>query len=310
MLQQTRVEAVVPYYERFLRRFPDTDSLARAREEDVLAEWAGLGYYRRALDLRRAAALVCEGGGGELPRTAAAWRELPGVGAYTAAAVSSIAFGERVAVVDGNVRRVAARFLRLDEADGPALQRAAAAWAQGLMDALPRGPKEGAGDLNQALMELGATVCRPRAPRCGDCPLAAECEARAAGTPERWPRRAARKPALELRLAFLVAGSGDRWLLWRRMEGWNPGLYEPPSFADGPRRALQRRWAEDGRAGVVGEVLGEVRHAITRHRIRGRVLWLRGWDGRGGVDPARVPLTGLARKVLMLAAARPARAEP
>ena len=173
MLQQTRVDVVVPYYRRFLERFPDLQTLAAAREDEVLALWSGLGYYARGRNLHRAARTAAASGG--LPRTAAKLRELPGFGPYTAAAVASLAFGEQVALVDGNVARVLARVLRLP---GDAAQARAAAWrvaAQLLPDAR-------AGEFNEALMELGATVCTPKNPRCVDCPLEAGCGGRALPT--------------------------------------------------------------------------------------------------------------------------------
>ncbi|TAH39795.1 MAG: A/G-specific adenine glycosylase [Planctomycetota bacterium] len=300
MLQQTRVEAVLPYYARFLQRFPTLTALAAAPEAEVLRYWAGLGYYSRARNLRAAAQQLESRR--RLPDSAAAWRELPGIGEYTAAAIASITFRERVPVVDGNVRRVAARYLALDAPQrSPALHKAASVWGHHLMQGLA--PRAHPGDLNQALMELGATVCTPRAPRCDACPLAPDCAARAAGEPERWPHPDVRRPAVALRLAFLVAGQGERWLLVRRSAGWNPGLYEPPSLPDAAPRRLQAAWKRGGSSGRIGGELGEIRHTITHHRIRGRVLQLDGWDGRNAVDPARVPLTGLARKVLAVAAA-------
>ena len=153
MLQQTRVAAVVSYYERFLRRFPDVGTLARARIDTVLTLWSGLGYYRRARHLHAAARILRRDG---FPRTAADWRRLPGVGPYTAAAVASIAFGEPAAVVDGNVTRVLSRLHALD--DGRPVGDLAQAWLS------PRAP----GDFNQAVMELGATVCTPRSPECAE----------------------------------------------------------------------------------------------------------------------------------------------
>ncbi|MEW6253156.1 MAG: A/G-specific adenine glycosylase, partial [Planctomycetota bacterium] len=159
MLQQTRVDTVVPYYEHFLAAFPTAQALAAAPLPRVLHLWQGLGYYRRARHLHRAALLLVRGHGGELPRTASAWSALPGVGRYTAAAIASIVHGEPVAAVDGNVKRVLARLCRItDDLDAPATQRRL--WA--LADALlaPRAP----GDFNQAMMELGARVCTPRTP--------------------------------------------------------------------------------------------------------------------------------------------------
>ena len=310
MLQQTRVAVVVPFYERFLERFPSVAELAAAEEEEVLRYWAGLGYYRRARMLHRAASVVCEELDGELPTTAAALKQLPGVGEYTSAAVASIAYGERAPVVDGNVKRVAARYLGLELAsDARELHHAADAWGARLMADLPdSAPDPGgaaggrpAGDLNQALMELGATVCLPRNPLCPECPVRGGCRAFAHGRQDELPRAPARMKWKELKLAFLAARDGDRVLLQRRTEGWNPGLYEPPSLPDGSRESLQQGWSGmRGRAGTIGAELGQVRHTITNHRIRARVVALDDWPGDDLVRPDSVPLTAMAKKILAL----------
>ena len=167
MLQQTRVAAVIEHYHEFLRRFPTVQKLASAREASVLAAWSGLGYYRRARMLHAAAKVVARERGGTFPETSAEWRTLPGVGRYTAAAIASIAFGEAVAVVDGNVERV------LQRITGRAIS-GEQMWeqAESLLD------RNRSGDFNQAMMELGATVCTPRAPACLSCPLVDLCAAR------------------------------------------------------------------------------------------------------------------------------------
>ncbi len=208
MLQQTRVDTVVPFYERFLRRFPDVKSLARAREPAVLAAWSGLGYYRRARNLHAAARLITREHGGRIPRTRETLLALPGIGGYTASAIASIAFGSPEAAVDGNVIRVLARIAGLKgRRDSVALRRHVGAWAE----SLARGPRPG--DWTQALMELGATVCLPRDPFCGGCPAARFCVARASGDPGRYPEALpARAPRAERRL-LLLASSGDRVLL-------------------------------------------------------------------------------------------------
>ena len=199
ILQQTTVAAGVPRWERFLSRFPTVASLAAAPERDVLAEWSGLGYYARARNLHRAARQVMQDGG-TVPRSVGELRALPGVGPYTAAAVASIAFGVPAPLVDGNVARVLARLLAV-----PGDVRAGAARA--LVDDAAAAflNRRSPGDHNQALMELGALVCLPRAPRCGSCPLARECRALASGQPESFPVRRPRKPAVRIRLAAGVA---------------------------------------------------------------------------------------------------------
>jgi len=174
MLQQTRVETVIPYYERWVRRFPGWDALAGAEEEEVLGEWTGLGYYRRARNLHRTARVVRERFGGALPEDSEALKRLPGVGEYTAGAVSSIAFGRVVPAVDGNVRRVLCRLFDLEAPTASRLREAAA----GLVD--PERP----GDFNEAMMELGATVCTPRSPGCAGCPT----------SPPGWPSASCATP--------------------------------------------------------------------------------------------------------------------
>ena len=197
MLQQTRVETVVPYYERWVRRFPGWDELADAGEDEVLREWTGLGYYRRARNLHRTAQVVRERFGGELPEDPAALRELPGVGEYTAGAVASIAFGRAVPAVDGNVKRVLCRLFDMEAPTAGRLREV----ATGLVD--PGRP----GDFNEAMMELGATVCTPRSPGCGGCPVREWCRARAAGTvAERPARRPRKRVPRVVHVAVVVVG--------------------------------------------------------------------------------------------------------
>jgi A/G-specific adenine glycosylase len=199
MLQQTRVAAVIPYYERFLERFPDIRALAEAPPEEVLRLWSGLGYYSRARNLQKAAQQIVTLHGGEFPRGRDAVRALMGVGDYTAAAIRSIAFGAKEAVLDGNVARVLARLqaIRGDLRESRrwrALQRT----ASDLLD--PRS----AGDWNQAMMELGATVCTPRAPQCLLCPVAKFCEAKRMGNAESFPEKRRKRESVEIVLAAAV----------------------------------------------------------------------------------------------------------
>ena len=184
MLQQTQVETVIPYYLRFIRAFPTIEALAAAPLEDVLKLWEGLGYYSRARNLQRAARVVVDQHDGELPRDVDGLLALPGIGRYTAGAIASIAFGRAAPVLDGNVIRVFARLLDLDEdvtrsATQTKLWRIAEDWL----------PAEDAGEYNQALMELGQRVCKPRNPRCGACPIRAHCRAWKAGAQDSRPRR-------------------------------------------------------------------------------------------------------------------------
>ncbi len=273
MLQQTRVEVVITRYEAFLRRFPDLRSLAAAPETDVLAEWAGLGYYRRARQLHAAARRVVEAHGGRLPTRSAELLLLPGFGRYTAGAVASIAHGEKVGAIDGNVQRVVARLLALE--DEPQ-RRSGAVEIEAVVDALleESSPRE----LNEGLMELGATVCTPRRPRCAHCPWGHACEARQSGEPERWPIRRARKPMIGVHSFVAVVRRGESWLWRRRPEsGRNAGLWELPStgFVADPERdettadvQLVRLGRELGRSWRVGAALARVRHTITHHRVQ------------------------------------------
>ncbi len=261
MLQQTRVETVVPYYRRWLDRFPDVARLADAPADDVLKHWEGLGYYSRARNLHRAALLVRERHGGELPSDPEALRALPGFGEYTAGAVASIAFGRRLPAVDGNVRRVLARVHDVPAPTAAWLRRTAAALV----------PADRPGDYNQALMELGATVCLPRAPRCDACPLTALCLARARGTAAERPARKRRPPVPSVELdTAVVFDEGGRLLQVRSPEGGLlAGLWGFPAAeraAGEAASAAAARAAGDAGARVLpaeAVELGAVRHQFS-----------------------------------------------
>jgi len=233
MLQQTRVDTVVPYYRAWMGRFPDIDALADADEEEVLRAWQGLGYYGRARRLHEGARVLRERFGGVLPRRSEELRKLPGIGDYTAGAVASIAFGEVVPAVDGNVRRVLSRLFDLTAPTPKDLW----ALADGLVD------RARPGDFNQALMELGALTCLPRTPRCGDCPLGDECLARARGTVADRPAAKKRKAIPEVDMAVLVAVAldgeeGPHVLMRKRSDaGLLAGMWEFPGvdLASRPR---------------------------------------------------------------------------
>src|SRR5512137_208808 len=209
MLQQTTVKAATPYYEAFLKRFPTLQSLAEEPEEEVLAAWSGLGYYHRARNLHRGAQHVAERHGARFPRTLEAALAVPGVGLYTASAILSIAYGLPLPVVDGNVRRVLARLLALRgpeyRKDGPYYNR-----AEELLD------RERPGDWNQALMELGATVCTPRNPGCDACPLRSACRARALGLVDELPEGRARRAPVDVQVAAALVERDGKVLLVRR----------------------------------------------------------------------------------------------
>jgi A/G-specific adenine glycosylase len=271
MLQQTRVAAVLPRYEAFLSRYPDPASLARADEEEVLASWSGLGYYGRARRLHAAARAIVDGHDGEVPSEVEGLRALPGVGAYTAGAVLSIAFGRPEPVVDGNVERVLSRALLIEGnvKRGEARKRL---WecARGLV-------REGPPDrVNQALMELGALVCLPGSPRCSDCPIEDRCAARARGIEERLPELPEKRKPVSVTLSLGLARRGAEVLLARAPEGgflagtWGPPFTTVEDGAD-PASALARADAvHHGLDLDVGRLLGTVRHAITHHRITAR----------------------------------------
>ncbi len=282
MLQQTTVSVAGPYFVRFVRRWPTLESLAGASEPEVLAAWSGLGYYHRARNLLRAARQIRERHGGRVPADAAALRDLPGVGAYTAGAILSIGHNLPYPAVDGNVSRVVARLaaLRGDPAR-PAGRRAVERVVRAMM------PPGRAGAFNQALMDLGATVCTPRQPRCGACPVSAGCEALRLGKVDRIPPAKPSLPARQVDLAAVVVRRQDSCLLVRReAAGLMRGLWEfPTTPARGPKRASEvaRRLG----ARLLSRT-GEVRHTITRHRMRVAVYEAapaarrRGTPARGG----------------------------
>jgi len=303
MLQQTRVETALPYFERFLARFATIEALAEASEEEVLVHWAGLGYYRRARQLHQTAKKIVERG--NFPQTVDGWLKLPGIGPYTAAAVASIAFGLAVPVLDGNVLRVQSRRLGIREPRSPTQRRRI---DQASRELLVDGR---AGDSNQALMELGATVCTPADPACGECPLSEGCSAKASGDPEHFPaprrRRATERHDL---VSVLVRDGEGRILLFRRSveEELLPGSWElpwvesePHSSADLPA-ALAARYGGHWR---LGARLGFARHQITHRALRvemrigeftGSGEIGEGIEGRW-VEPAQV--TTLARSSLV-----------
>jgi A/G-specific adenine glycosylase len=273
MLQQTRVAAMLEHYRRFLKKFPSLQKLAAARESSVLAVWSGLGYYRRARMLHAAARVVVKEHGGAFPNTSAGLRALPGIGRYTAAAMASIAFQEPVAVVDGNVERLVSRLAGAHLSGEPAWKS-----AEMLLD--PSRP----GDFNQAMMELGATVCLPRQPRCLLCPVANLCRTRGE-LPAARPVPKQRKRTI----CFALARQGERVLLAQRskQESLMPGFWELPQISM--------------RKGQVASF--SVRHSITVTDYTVQVVEV-GRPGRlqGTWVPisrlSSLPLTGLARKIL------------
>lgn len=268
MLQQTRVETVIPYFERFMAAFPTVEALAAAHIDRVLKLWEGLGYYSRARSLHKAAGILWRGHGGELPRSAAALRELPGVGPYTAGAIASIAFGEPAAAVDGNVIRVFSRVFDIEDCvDDADVRERIWELAREVVD-----PKE-PGAFNEALMELGAMVCVPRAPRCESCPLARRCDGRARGLVGELPVRKPRKAVPHKHIVAAAIREGSRYLLGKRPEGkMLAGLWEFPGgkveAGEAHSQALARELQEELEIEArVGRHLGSVDHAFTHFRM-------------------------------------------
>lgn len=292
MLQQTRVATAIPYYERFMEELPDVAALARAPVEEVLALWAGLGYYRRARLLKAAAEEVSDRYGGELPSGEEELLALPGIGRYTAGAIRSIAFGIRAPLMDGNVFRVFARFFALPgswsrEGDKRRFWEVAEVLV----------PEKNAGDFNQALMELGALICTPRAPECGACPMRRRCTAHARREVERFPEaRARRRPERIGRSVYVVTDRRGRILLRKRPEeGRMAGMWdlpvEPPAAAGPPSKA------------------GSFRHTVLHRRYEVDVFTAtttaparsgrdRRWVARE--DLARLPVTAMTKKAIRL----------
>jgi A/G-specific adenine glycosylase len=283
---------VIPYYERFLAKFPDVQALAASREADVLACWSGLGYYSRARNLRRAAQAIVAAG--KFPRDYDAVRQLPGVGPYTAAAVTSIAFNAPHAVVDGNVLRVIAR-LKNDSADIGAT-RTRARFQQIADELLDR---RNAGRFNQAMMELGATVCLPGAPQCSLCPVAQFCEARKAGRENELPVKLRKPAVLRIELHVAIVENSGRVLLRRRAdeESLMAGFWELPA-------------REDLGGALDARIVGSFRHTITHHHYTvtvshgvssRRTNGFRFWHKK---RLGEIPLTTITRKALALLTSR------
>jgi len=339
MLQQTQAARVAEYWPRFMAAFPTASVLAGARADDVLAAWSGLGYYRRARMLHEAAALVVARGG--LPRTASELRDLPGMGEYTAAAVASIAFGEAVPVLDGNAVRVFGRLLALKESHPTAARvRELRELAERLID--PARP----GDWNQAVMELGAVVCLPPAPRCSVCPIARSCGARRSGAPASYarPRRSAGTVRFAEAAAVIVRNGRVLMVPGPGAQGWWGGLWMLPRVAvtgaaDAPALLAEAVRREFGPVCEFDGRPAPFRYSVTRHRVDGfayRAVKVRGAVRRGSgarwlvlgeavaagmpapdrrvlsgiIDAARAPGRGAARVPLTPRARRRTRAAP
>lgn len=300
MLQQTRVETVIPYYERFLARFPTLADLAAAPLEEVLKGWEGLGYYARARQLHRAARILMAERGGAFPQTLKEWRRLPGVGPYIAAAVLSIAFGQGLPALDGNAVRVLARLFAVEEDPRrPAGRRRLEEEARRLL------PPGRAGEFNQALMDLGATLCTPKRPRCEACPVQAFCAAFRRGNPEAFPVRSPRRSLPHYDVTAGVIREGDRVLIAQRpLHGMLGGLWEFPGGKREPGESLEECLRRELREelGIEVEVLAPwmtIRHTYTHMRITLHVFQCR-WVGGipqpiGCADVRWVPIAELDR---------------
>jgi A/G-specific adenine glycosylase len=288
MLQQTRVSAVVPYYERFLERYPRAEDLAAAPEQEFLALWSGLGYYARARNLQRAARAIAEAG--RFPETYEEIRALAGVGEYTAAAIASICFGQPHAVLDGNVVRVLARATaERGDVSASSVRVRLKEVAQRLLD-----PRR-AGDFNQAMMELGATVCLPKGPQCLLCPWREQCQGRAEGIEAELPVKLSKREPVKLAVELCVMVKEGKLLLRQRGAG-EPrlaGFWELPEMRDVP--AAER-----------GECVGSFKHSITRHDYSVEV-WRaqpakapKGFRWMAWGELAELPLATMSRKALEL----------
>jgi A/G-specific adenine glycosylase len=269
MLQQTRVESVAPYYERFLLEFPDVESLARAPLDAVLKAWEGLGYYSRARNLHRTAGILVDRHGAKMPRTPEALEELPGIGRSTAGAIAAIAFGADVPILDANARRVVARLFAV-EGDPRSSEVEYVLWERsaGLV-------RKGKGrDTALAVMDLGAVVCLPKAPRCRECPLGSRCSSFLRGLQDSIPPKRARKmlPHHDVVAAVFRRADGALFLMRRPSDGLLGGLWAFPSGRRAPgetlEEALRRSLREKLRVrAVIQRKVGAIRHAYSHYRI-------------------------------------------
>jgi A/G-specific adenine glycosylase len=268
MLQQTTVKAVGPYYARFVARWPDLNALATASLDEILAAWAGLGYYARARHLHACARALVERHGAQFPTSESALRELPGIGAYTAAAIAAIAFDQAATPVDGNIERVIARLYAL-ATPLPAGKAEIARHARALT------PNRRAGDFAQALMDLGATICTPKRPACALCPWSASCVAHARGEAELFPRRAPKRDAELRRGAAFVAHRADDCVLLRTRpaRGLLGGMAEVPTtawaadFDDSQALAQAPRFGASQNRVAWRKMAGVVRHVFTHFSL-------------------------------------------
>ncbi len=315
LLQRTRIVSGTPYYERFLSRFPDVASLAVASEEEVLRAWEGLGYYRRARNLHAAAKEIMQDHGGAIPSDAATLATLPGIGPYTAGAVASIAFGEAVPAVDGNVTRVLSRLFTVEADVG---RSCGAKEIRGIAAHLV--PRDRPGAFNQALMDLGSALCTPRQPKCGACPLADVCLARLAGVQDSLPRKRASPPPRRVPVAFAYVRADGRTLLVRRPDSeLLGGLWSLPGGETAGSRPVAAALrdlvaAQTGIRVRVGVEVAAVSHTFSHRQWSGSVVRCVP-RGRRALTPSaqwmtdealgRVPMVPDHRKILDRLRTRP-----
>ena len=268
MLQQTRVEQGTPYIERFLKTFPTVHHLAKASEDKVLKQWEGLGYYSRARNLHKAAQIIINDHNGEFPQTAETWQTLPGVGPYTAAAIASIAYGQQIPVVDGNVKRVVSRLIDLDK---PIETKESLTRVWDTMNALHT--RTSPGDFNQAVMELGAQVCTPRNPSCTQCPVCNFCQANRKSTQHLRPVKIPKKKIPHHQIVVAAIRKNGRYLLGQRpTDGMLGGLWEFPGGkkekGETAKNALSREIKEELAIRIrIGEEVATINHAYSHFKI-------------------------------------------
>jgi len=312
MLQQTQVATVIPYFERFLGVFPTVNELAEATEEQVLTLWSGLGYYRRARLLHKAAKVISDEFEGVFPRSASELIKLPGIGEYTSRAIASIAFGEPVAVLDGNVARVISRWVRLNDViDGSKGNKTLWSLAQAVIDT------NDPSSHNQAMMELGALICAPTSPRCGRCPVSTLCQAHQHGDPESYPKKKPKKKAKAIQEVAAFAQRNDGLFLMARRpnDGLLAGMWELPGGKLLPRKSAERSLSQALRERLsieskVGASRGHIHHVFTHRKLDLEVLdvelsgapnHISFYQDCRWVHPTEVsdmPLSTLTRKVL------------
>ena len=267
MLQQTQVKTVVPYFEEFLKSYPDVQRLASTEEDEILSSWSGLGYYERARNLHKAAEIVCERHGGEFPRDFSQALKLPGIGTYTAGAILSLAYGEPVPILDGNIGRLFARYLKIEDTlEGSTLRELRKFLVQLVSEA---SVSQNIRDFNQALMEMGACVCTPRNPQCGSCPLATSCIAYQKGLEKTLPRPRRLRTVQEFHYTVALIAKGEKYLLTQNWEDtFLRGFWEFPRVQGPPTPRLEQTFRKTHRLHLkIKKQAAPVTHRITFRKL-------------------------------------------